>query len=176
MPTALYGGDWSYSGDPTTSSRDEVRFWMQDVDPDVPLMADTEVDYLVERYLERYGSPVLVAAVACEVLAAKMAKQVPVSADGVSVGLGELQNRYNTLAQSLRDTYKAESALDAVAIASGTMIGERRDPTIQPLTFGTGMHDNFRVGRQDYGDYHPGQQTGQPGYDEEYGAVGESSP
>ncbi len=175
MATALYGGTWTYTGDPANSTRDAVRFWMQDIDENLPLMADAELDYLIAEYYELTGSALYIAAVASEVMAAKFARQVPVSADGVSVSVGELQQRYNDLAQSLRDQYKSEAALSSVPFVSGVLIGERRDTTIAPLTFGTGMHDNYRAGRQDYGDYSPGSDDTRI-WGEEAGAPGESTP
>lgn len=175
MTDAIYGGTWTYSGDPSASTRDAVRFWMQDVDESLPLMSDAEVDYLVSQYYDVYGSAIYVAAVACEVLAAKMARQVPVSADGVSVGVGELFQRYNDLALSLRDQYKSTQSLAAAPVTGGVIMGERRDPTIKPLVFGTGFMDNYRAGRQDFGDYHPGEDDGSI-WGEEAGAPGESTP
>jgi hypothetical protein len=175
MTEAIYGGTWTYGGDPSANTKDGVRFWMQDIDESMPLMADSEIQYLVSQYYDATGSVLFVAAVACEVLAAKMARQVPVSADGVSVGVGELFQRYNDLAQSLRDQYKTTRSLDASPITGGIMVGERRDPSIQPLTFGTGFMDNYRVGRQDYGDYHPGQED-YGFWGEDAGAPGESTP
>lgn len=176
MTEALYGGEWTYSGDPSSSVKDAVRFWMQDVNPDLPLMSDTEVAYLASQYYDSHGSAVYVAAVGCEVLAAKFATQVPVNADGVSVGVGELTQRYNDLATSLREQYKSQHGLDASPVVSGVLIGEGRDPTIKPLVFGTGFMDNHWVGRQDYGDYHPGEDPWELWGGENAGTVGESTP
>jgi len=175
MTDAIFGGTWTYSGDPASTTKDAVRFWMQDIDTDLPLMSDIEIAYLVDRYYEGYGSAVYVAAVACEVLAAKLLRQVPVSADGVSVSTGELFTRYNELAKSLRDQYKAESGLDSSPVLSGVLIGESRDPTIKPLTFGTGFMDNWEAGRQNFGDYDPGESAWEL-WSDEAGAPGESTP
>lgn len=38
---------WSYSGDPSTSTRDAVRFRLGDTSPNDPVFSDGEVDYLV---------------------------------------------------------------------------------------------------------------------------------
>lgn len=45
---------WSYSGDPSTSDRDAVRFHMQDTDEDDPLYQDEELEYL----LMEHGNPI----------------------------------------------------------------------------------------------------------------------
>jgi hypothetical protein len=177
MTEAIFGGEWTYSGDPAASARDAVRFWMQDIDASLPLMSDAEVDFLLSRYQAEIGSELYVAAVACEVLAAKMARQVSVSADGVSVSTGDLFSRYNELAVSLRDQYKQNRSLDSTPLVGGVMVGEARDATIKPLIFGTGFMDNINAGRQDYGDYHPGEGPYYEGiWGEEAGAPGESTP
>ena len=75
----------------------------------------------------------------------------------------------------MRDQYKASRSLDATPIARGIMMGDRSDPTIKPLVFGTGFTDNYRAGRQDYGDYHPGEEDYSI-WGEEAGAPGESTP
>lgn len=71
-------------------------------------------------------------------------------ADGISVGSSELQTKYNQLATDLREQYKA-SVVGAGPDAGGIEFGEEYDPSIKPLTWGKGMHDNIEAGRQDYG-------------------------
>lgn len=145
---------WTYSGDPAMSNRDAVRFHMQDTDIDRPLLSNEEIDYLIDQWAEKYDSLILVAAVGCEIVAGKYAGQVTVSADGVSVSVGELQGKYDTLAASLRDQYKLEQA--ASPMLEGVMHDPNLDPNIKPLRFGVGFTDNYRAGRQDYGDHDPG--------------------
>lgn len=38
---------WSYSGDPSTSPKDAVRFYLQDTDPDDPIMTDEDILFLL---------------------------------------------------------------------------------------------------------------------------------
>ena len=38
---------WSYSGDPSTSPKDTVRFYLQDTDPDDPIMTDEDILFLL---------------------------------------------------------------------------------------------------------------------------------
>jgi len=151
---------WTYSGDPATSDKDAVRFHMQDTDIDRPLLSDEELEYLITQWSEKYDSLILVSAVACEIVAGKYAGQVSVSADGVSVSVGELQGKYDLLASSLRDQYKLEQA--ASPLLEGVLHQLEPDPFIEPLRFGIGFMDNIRVGRQDYGDYDPGSWPGVP--------------
>lgn len=147
---------WSYTGIPSSSSKDEVRFWTQDVNPQRPLLSDEEIGYLIDNWLEQTGSIVYVSAIACEVIAAKFAPETSVSADGVSVSTGELQQKYITLAQRLRDTAALEGT-DEISFDMDDVWGTAIDEALEPLVFGIGFMDNWEVGRADYGNYHPGR-------------------
>ena len=43
---------WNYSGDPSLSSRDAVRFLIGDTDPNDPLVTDEEIAYALGRFTE----------------------------------------------------------------------------------------------------------------------------
>jgi len=152
---------WTYSGDPATSDLDEVRFWTQDVVVGRQLLSDEEINFLIEKWYVPTGSLILVASVACEVIAAKVAADVNVSADGVSVSVGDLQQRYITLAQRLRDQAKMdfddEMDLD---FSEDLWDNTEYSDSIAPLVFGIGFMDNWEAGRQDFGNYHPGRKQG----------------
>lgn len=162
---------YTYSGDPESSEKDELRFYIQDTGPDAVistadpsgwqapdesnpsgwLISDEEIQFILSEWMPRYDSVIYCAAVTCEIIAARFASQTSVSADGVSVSMGDMQQKYNDLAQSLRDLYK-----DSVVDASFDMAGiyeSGYDETIRPLLFGVGMHDNYNAGLQDYGSY-----------------------
>lgn len=148
---------WTYSGVPGTSERDEVRFWTQDVVEDRPLLSDEEIDYLLDKWMETANSVIYVAAVAAEVIAGKLAGEVAVSADGVSVNLSELQDKYMRLAIRLRD--QAKLALDqAIDLPEDIHTHNAMiDASLEPLVFGIGFMDNWEAGRADYGNYKPGR-------------------
>ena len=93
---------WSYSGDPSTSELDQCRFWLQDIDTTYQLMQDEELLWLLSQSEPMQAAPLYAASVAAEVLANRYAKEVSVSADGVSVAVGDLQERFNKLAENLR--------------------------------------------------------------------------
>jgi hypothetical protein len=148
---------WTYTGDPATSDRDAVRFYVQDTDPDFQLISDEEIDFLLTKWDPQVpDTPLFVAALAAEALAARFAREVSVSADGVSVQVGDLQARYNDLAVKLRDQYKASLNAGAPDY-SAFLFDQSWDPTIKPLVFGVGFMDNYEAGKQDYGDYDPGE-------------------
>lgn len=146
---------YSYSGDPSTSDLDEVRFWIQDTDEAGNgewILTDEELKFLIATWFPISESLLLVSATAAEVIATKYTSQISISGDGVSVQLSELQNKYQTLATKLRDQAKALSASNTGPLLTGLLWDSGRDMTIQPLVFGIGFMDNFEAGRQNYGD------------------------
>lgn len=151
---------WSYSGNPASSDRDAVRFYIGDTDSTRPMLSNEDIDFVNSEWLPKYGSLLLTASQCCEVISGAFAREVTVSADGVSVAVSELQQKFNMLAESLRDQWKIEQA--GLPIVSGVLFDPFRDPTIKPLRFGVGFNDNYEAGRQDYGDYDPGSAPGAP--------------
>lgn len=152
--------DFSYSGDPSESTLDEVRFLAQDTDAAMPLLSDTEITYLIDKWWPLYESPTYVAALAAAVIARKFAGVVDVSADGVSVSTAGLSERYREVAEQLRAEYQSEGAVGGLPLLDNIMAGGQWDEQIEPLQFGIGVHDNRWAGRQNYGG-----QTGAPSFD-----------
>jgi hypothetical protein len=150
---------WSYSGDPSTSEKDAIRFYIGDIDDSLQVLSDEDIKFLIDTWGPKYKSTILTAAVAAEMIANHFAREVSVSADGVSVGSNELQSKYNLLAENLRDLYKIEE--QGSPIIPGLLWDGTYDPSITPLRFGVGFMDNWEAGRQDYGDYDP---SGYPNY------------
>lgn len=141
---------WSYSGDPASSDKDAVRFYVQDVREDFPLLEDEEIEYVLSTWKPAYDSVIYCAAVCAEVIASKFAREVSVSADGVSVGANELQDKYKKLAEDLRDQWKEIQGAGAGAEIPSDVWG-MWDDTIAQTVFALGMHDNPEAGRQEYG-------------------------
>jgi hypothetical protein len=143
---------WTYSGDPSTSDVDQVRFTLQDVDGELPLLLDLEIQWLIDEWLPRYSSLTYVAAVAAAVVSRKFAGIVSVSADGVSVNTADLSQRYRDLAVQLHQEYQAAQVGGEVDI-SNVLIGTSVDYSIRPLRFGLNLHDNPDAGLQDFGSW-----------------------
>lgn len=141
---------WTYSGDPSSSQRDELRFLVQDVDEKVPLLLDLECDYLIATWYPRYGSLGMVAAAAATAISRKFAGLVSIEADGVSVDVSDLSKNYAEMAISLR--YEAERAEPGGEVdISDLMTNMSPDLSIKPLVFALSMHDSLWAGQQDYG-------------------------
>ena len=143
--------EFTYSGDPTTSVRDEVRFLCQDTDCNVPMLYDPEMDYLIGQWLPAYGSPIYVASIAAAVIGRKLAAIPDVSADGVSVQTSNLSTRYMQIAKDLRNEYQLLGDVGGLVNLDNILTDTSIDYTIKPLSFGMRLHDNAAAGMQDYG-------------------------
>ena len=162
---------WTYSGDPATSPKDEIRFLIGDTDSAIKLLNDTEITYLLAQWMPLYDSITYVASVAAGVIATKFAGVVNITADGVSINTADLTLRYVELAARLRELYKAGAVGGVIDIAN-LMYGSELDPSIKPLFAATGMHDNVYAGQQNYG----GQINPWDQASDRVGAPGESGP
>ena len=141
---------WTYSGDPATSEKDEVRFYLQDTDSGFPLLQDEEIQWLIDEWMPKYDSLIYVASVGAATVSRKFAGMVAVSADGVSVQTGDLAQRYRDLALELREQHKAAQVGAEINI-DNVLVGRGYDHSIRPLRFAVGLHDNPEAGVQDYG-------------------------
>ena len=137
-----------------TADRDQLRFLIDDTDSEMPFYQDEELDWLLEEWMSRYDSVYYVASVAADRLAVKFSSMPDVSADGVSVSLSSLAKQFRELATNLRETFKAHQIGAEIDLAN-VMVGTRPDPSIRPLRFAWGLHDNPEAGAQDYGGWSP---------------------
>lgn len=95
---------WTYTGDPSDSPKDAVRFWIGDTTESTPQMSDEEIAYL----LALTGGNVLQAAIAaCVQLANRYSSQVDFAVETeLRVDLSQRAKAYATRAQELRDQAK----------------------------------------------------------------------
>jgi len=90
--------DFSYSGDPSKSDVDQVRFLVGDTNVKKAQLGDKEIEFLVG--LE--GSVLKAASKAAESIAAKVAGMVDQAAGKVRVSLSDKYKHYTDLAKRLR--------------------------------------------------------------------------
>jgi len=115
---------FTYGGSPGTTPVDTVRFLVGDTDETEYFLQDEEISWLHETWISK-GNEYFVASKAAEAIAAKLALQ----------GVAE------------------EQLVGGSSLYAGGMDAYKRyDPSVAPLSFGTGMHDNPEAGEQDYGD------------------------
>ena len=139
---------FTYTADPESEPLDAVRFLVGDVDSTEPQLQDAEIEFLVATW--EGMSMYYVAGMAAEAIAAKYAREINISADSQSLSTGDLQEKYLSLAQRLFALHEQLLA-GGLVDAGGVTTGEQPDPTVRPLSFGKGMHDDPEAGQQDYG-------------------------
>jgi hypothetical protein len=83
---------FTYSNDPSTSTRNKVRFLINDVDSNDPLFNDAELDYLIAEWTDVYET----CRAACETLVARFSRL----ADSTSKSVGDI---------SVSESYTAKS-------------------------------------------------------------------
>ena len=139
---------FTYTADPESEPLDAVRFLVGDIDATEPQLQDAEIEFLMSIWDGM--SIYYVAAMAAESIAAKYAREINISADSQSLSTGDLQEKYLSLAQRLL-TLHEQLLAGGLVDAGGVTTGEQPDPTVRPLSFGKGMHDDPEAGQQDYG-------------------------
>lgn len=138
----------TYSGDPSASRGDEVRFLLQDTAPASALLSDEEISYVDARLQAAYDDALMTAAFCADIIAARYAGEASISADGVSISMAELGPKYQQLAANLRATYRSLRGLAGVPLVGGIDAFSRADASVRALNFGIGMDDNVRAGDQ----------------------------
>lgn len=153
---------FSYSGHPGASDLDEIRFYLGDVDTADPILSDEEIIFYQGKLLTVFGNNLATASYLADLIAGRMAREVSISGDGVTIGADALQQKYQALAKLLREQWRAIAGAGGGPDVGGILWGEEMDPTVKPLTFAKGVNDNTRAGQQEYG----GVLTNRPGYRE----------
>lgn len=130
---------------------DSVRFLLGDTDESEVLLNDEEINFLIDQWASK-GTIYYTASMGAEAIAARFAREVSVNSDSQTLSTSELQQKYLDLAGRLRMQHNQLLSGGNVD-AGGMNAGERPDPTVAPLSFGTRMHDNPEAGQQDFGDW-----------------------
>lgn len=127
---------WSYTGDPSGSSKDAVRFLIQDVNSSKPLVQDEEIEWALTQEANLYTA----AAAICDSLVAK--------AGGVKFKkIGELAISYDPHFYSiLSGKLRARGAGNQLPYVGGISIADKMalqaDPDWVAPRFATGLDDN----------------------------------
>ena len=136
---------WTYSADPSSSEKDAVRFLIGDTDEEDPLVSDEEIQWSLKHWSDHY----MAAAAICDSLAGKFAREVSVSADGISYSGNQIAQNFTQLGQQLRRLSTMERK-HGVPYVGGLSWKERAkddsDPDRVPEYFRSHMHDNPGTG------------------------------
>jgi len=142
-----------YSGNPSSSVHDQVRFLIGDTDPTQGKLQDEEITWLLAEWDQ---NPYQAAAACADHLAATAASWFTYQADGTSITLSEAQQKYMTMADWLRAQDRRRNRLGGGGpYVGGTDIGDKAmheaDATVVHTDFALGMHDIPEAGQQNGG-------------------------
>lgn len=135
--------------DPTGRVRDGMRLLCGDTRGSQALLQDEEYDFIRMQWPFE-ESIYMLASYAAETIAGKFAREIDFSADSQTVSANVLQEKYTTLALTLRQ--RARSAFPGTLYIGGLEPNYVPDGLVTSPSFGTQMHDNPEAGQQDFGD------------------------
>jgi hypothetical protein len=136
---------WTYGADPVASNRDAVRLLVGDTDTNDQQLQDSEVEYFLGLFGVAGDSRVVPAAIrCCEALAAKYARQVDTTNQGLQVGASKRSEHYRALADDLRDleTTVAEVFLGGSKYSEADLMDDNND--LIPPVFRRAQNDKYR--------------------------------
>ena len=133
---------WSYSGDPSDSALDEIRFLIGDTDTNDQLLSNEEITYLYDAYGDAYA-----AAISCVVsLISKASRGVE---ESKSVGDLSLSRKYGarvqqwlTLKHQLEQERFRRYPAAPIVNANDLLPTDRRDTEDEGSDFVVGQMDN----------------------------------
>ncbi len=141
---------WTYGADPASSNRDAVRLTIGDTDTNDQQLQDSEIEYYLSLFGLTGDGRVIPASIrACEALAAKYARQVDTTNQGLSVGASKRMEHYQALATTLR----LQGATVAEVFLGGSSYSEAAsqdsDTDLIPPSFRKGQDDWVRNSEND---------------------------
>lgn len=130
---------WSYSGDPSASDLDKVRFLIGDTDDDDQQLTNEEISAM----LDDNSDNAYTTAIACvEGLIAKYARKVDKSMGDLSISYGKLADNYRKMLTDLR---RRATLQLCTPWAGGISISDKEtnenDSDVVQPHFKVGMHD-----------------------------------
>lgn len=134
---------FTYSGDPTTSTRNAVRFLLNDTNSADVLFSDAELDYLIAEWVNVYE----ICRAACETLVSRFSRL----ADSTSKSVGDISVSESYTAKSKQYQDLANSFLQRrmrktppTVWANADSLKSTNDRTVADYNtdFFTGQHDN----------------------------------
>ena len=136
---------WSYSGDPSKSDLDKVRFLVRDTNPKDQLLQDAEINFLIQEE----GSADKAAIKSAENIAMFFARKCDESVGKVSRSFSQKHDQYLKMAKALRRSALQKTACPFSGALDITQkeIQENQDNRVQPAF--TKDIDDFRRRRDD---------------------------
>jgi len=130
---------WSYSGNPSSSGKDEVRFLVQDTDSNDPMASDEEILFM----LAEQGTPLPAAAALARVLAFRYARACDTAIGDYRVSLSAIAERYRALAKDLAGKAALAGAVPyAGGISASDKLRQEGDADRTAPAFRRGMFES----------------------------------
>lgn len=130
---------WSYSGDPSTSARDEVRFLVGDTDSAAQLVSDEEIAYALATEGSTIGAAVRVA----RAIAMRFARKADMSVGDLSISYSSLARTYWDLVTQLEAQLPVYTAVKPYAggIRTSDKGSQEKDTDREKPFFRRKLHD-----------------------------------
>lgn len=134
----------TYSGDPSSSDSDKVRFLLGDTNTSEAKLTDGEINFLLDEWYDPY----LAAAEGAQQLSATAASWMSYTVDGTNLTMDQMQAKYSLLADQLRAQYRRlhRAAPWNAQANRGEYEAYELDESIQPALFKLGQHDDLDSG------------------------------
>jgi hypothetical protein len=131
----------AYSGDPSASTIDAIRFYLGGSISDA-LLSDAEIQYFISTNASYSTDPMLLAAALCTNIMSKFAGEVAITGDGITYSGDQIQEKYAALAESLREQWQRQNGSKGAPYAGGIDRCEWTDPTTRAPLFALGRNDD----------------------------------
>ena len=117
-------GHWSYSGDPSTSDRDQVRFLIGDTDREDQLVSDEEIDWSVSTQSDTYAA----GSVICDHISSRFSREADKSVSAnpgqsITHHLSQRSVAFRTRAKQLLSTSASYSVL--IPLCGGISVADK---------------------------------------------------
>lgn len=134
---------FTYTGDPSVSDRDKVRFLIGDTDSTDPLVNDEEIEWA----LGEAGSIYQAAHDLCTVIASKFARMATSKSVGdLSLSYQDRAETYHRLAERMLHLAERRDVPTPWASPKNMVTSQMRDELgMDGQEFWTGVHDNKRI-------------------------------
>ncbi len=129
---------YTFSGDPSTSPKDAVRFWIQDMGPTVWLVSDQAIEYV----LAQFPNVLMASAQICRSLAAKFAQMVTKKVGDLSINYSDKSKQYLELADDLEAQASSGLMPYAGGISKSDMLTVDENPNRVRPPFSIGQFDD----------------------------------
>jgi hypothetical protein len=131
---------WSYSGSPSDSDKDEVRFLVFDTDTNDQQVSDEEIAYAIANEPSNVAAAIRIA----RALSFKYARRADKAVGDLKINWSQVSKRYSELATELEDSDMVSIVptpyAGGISISDKDSVEEDSD-RVNP-SFHRGMHDN----------------------------------